>query len=133
MDVHFYAKSFPTRINKLMKSSFFSKFIEVLTTRFACNINFLYFSNFYILWSDINFLSKQDKQLPIKWLCNNSWVIITSANVRFLISLTPHLGHFPTVRTGWLDHGWTGHFDNEIGFYQEFLLKNHFLHACCLG
>ena len=79
MDVHFSAKSFPTRINKLMKSSFFSKFIEVLTTRFACNINFLYFSNFYILWSDINFLSKQDKQLPIKWLCNNSWVIITSA------------------------------------------------------
>ena len=42
-------------------------------------------------------------------------------------------GHFPKVRTGQLDHGWTGHFDNEIGFYQEFFLKNHLLCAYYLG
>ena len=29
------------------------------------------------------------------------------------------------VRTGRLDYGWIGHFGNEIGFFQEFLLKNH--------
>ena len=33
------------------------------------------------------------------------------------------LGCFPKVRTGRPDHGRTGHFDNKIGFYQEFLLK----------
>ena len=25
------------------------------------------------------------------------------------------------------EHGWTNHFDHEIGFFQEFLLKNHLL------
>ena len=77
------------------------------------------------LWN-INFLSKQDKQLLIKWLCNNSWVIITTANLHFLIrekpwaSLTPHSGCFPNVRTSWLDQGRNGHFDNKIGFYRVF-------------
>ena len=27
---------------------------------------------------------------------------------------------FPKVRTGQPDHGQTSHFDNEIGFFQEF-------------
>ena len=27
----------------------------------------------------------------------------------------------------------TGHFENEIGFFQEFLEKNNFLCACYLG
>ena len=31
------------------------------------------------------------------------------------------LGCFPKVRTGQPDHGQTSHFDNEIGFFQEFL------------
>ena len=30
------------------------------------------------------------------------------------------LGCFPKVRTGQPDHGQTSHFDNEIGFFQEF-------------
>ena len=143
MDVHFSAKLFPTRKNKWSLPSSQNS-LKILTKRFARNIYFPYLSKFCDLstalcWlvvktiSDINFVSKQDKQLPIKWWCNNSWVIITFTNVHFLISLTPHSGHFPKVRTGWLDHGWTGHFDNEIGFYQEFLLKNHFLHVCYLG
>ena len=34
---------------------------------------------------------------------------------------------FPKVRTGRPDHGWTCHFENEIGFFQEFLMKNDFL------
>jgi len=29
--------------------------------------------------------------------------------------------------------GRTGHFDEEISFFQEFLLKNYLLHACYLG
>ena len=42
-----------------------------------------------------------------------------------LSQLDPTLGAycFPKVRTGRLDHGWTGHFDNEIGFYQEFFAE----------
>ena len=31
----------------------------------------------------------------------------------------PHSGHFPKVRTGWLDLGWTGQFDNEIELLQR--------------
>ena len=38
-----------------------------------------------------------------------------------------NLGRFPKVRTGQPDHGRTRHFGNEIGFYQEVLLKNHLL------
>ena len=30
-------------------------------------------------------------------------------------------------------NGWSSHFDNEIGFSQEFLLKNHLLLPCYLG
>ena len=63
-------------------------------------------------------------------------VIITTTNVHFLFgekpwaSLTPHSEHFPKVRTGWLDDGRTGNFDNETGFYQEFSWKTmSFLHA----
>ena len=45
-----------------------------------------------------------------------------------------NLGHFPKVRTGPPDHGWTSHFDKEIIFFQEFLLlKNHLLHTHHLG
>ena len=43
------------------------------------------------------------------------------------------LERFPKVRTGRPDHGWSSHFDNEIGFSQEFLLKNHLLRAWYLG
>ena len=39
------------------------------------------------------------------------------------------LGRFPKVRTGRSDHGWTGHFENEIGFFKEFLMRNDFLRA----
>ena len=41
--------------------------------------------------------------------------------------LNPHSGRFPEVRTGRRDHGKTTHFDKEIRFFQEFLLKNHLL------
>ena len=34
-------------------------------------------------------------------------------------------GRFPIVRTGQPDHGRTRHFGNEIGFFQEVLLKNN--------
>ena len=40
-----------------------------------------------------------------------------------------NLGRFPKVRTGRPDHGCTAHFENEVGFFQEFLMKNDFLHA----
>ena len=40
-----------------------------------------------------------------------------------------NLGRFPKVRTSRPDHGRTGHFENEIGFFQEFLTKNYFLRA----
>ena len=43
------------------------------------------------------------------------------------------LGRFPFVRTGWPDHCPTSQFDNEIGFFQEFLLKNHLLGTYYLG
>ena len=36
-------------------------------------------------------------------------------------------------RTGLPDHGRTGHFENEIGFFQELLMKNDFLRAYYLG
>ena len=42
-------------------------------------------------------------------------------------------GAFQKVRTGRLDHGRTGHFENEIGFFHEFLMKNDFLRAYYLG
>ena len=32
-----------------------------------------------------------------------------------------NLGRFPKLRTGRLDYGRISHFDNEIGFFQEFL------------
>ena len=44
-----------------------------------------------------------------------------------------YLQRFPKVKTGRSHHGWTGYFENEIGFFQEFLMKNDFLRACCLG
>ena len=44
-----------------------------------------------------------------------------------------YLQRFPKVRTGRSHHGWTGYFKNEIGFFQEFLMKNDFLRARCLG
>ena len=44
-----------------------------------------------------------------------------------------YLQRFSKVRTGRSHHGWTGYFENEIGFLQEFLMKNDFLRACCLG
>ena len=37
------------------------------------------------------------------------------------------------VRTGRPDHGRTGHFENEVGFFHEFLMKNDFLRAYYLG
>ena len=43
------------------------------------------------------------------------------------------LGRSPFVRTGRPDHCPTNHFDNEIGFFQGFLLKNHLLPAHYLG
>ena len=42
-------------------------------------------------------------------------------------------GRFPFVRTGRLDHCPTSRFDNEVHFFQEFLLNNHFLSAYYLG
>ena len=56
-------------------------------------------------------------------------MIITTANVHFLIretpwaSLTPHSGNFPKVRTAWLDLGQTGHFDNETELTKSFCWK----------
>ena len=35
------------------------------------------------------------------------------------------LGRFPFVWTGRPDHGRTGQFQNKMGLFQEFLLKNH--------
>ena len=43
------------------------------------------------------------------------------------------LGHFPFVRTSWPDYGWTSQFENEIGFFQECLLKTHLLRGYHLG
>ena len=43
------------------------------------------------------------------------------------------LGLFPFVRTGWPDHCSTSQFENKIGFFQEFLPKNHLLLAYCSG
>ena len=40
-----------------------------------------------------------------------------------------YLGRFPFIRTGQPDHYRTSYFDNEIGFFQGFLLKNHLLPA----
>jgi len=49
-------------------------------------------------------------------------------------------GRFPkselagrTMAGPWPDHGRTGHFENEIGFFHEFLMKNDFLRAYYLG
>ena len=40
---------------------------------------------------------------------------------------------FQKVRIGQPDHGRTGHFENEIGFFQESLMKNDLVRACYLG
>ena len=40
---------------------------------------------------------------------------------------------FSKVRTGRPDHGRTGHFENEVGFFHEFWMKNGFLRAYYLG
>jgi len=37
------------------------------------------------------------------------------------------------VRTGRSDHGRTGHYENEISFFREFLMKDDFLRAYYLG
>ena len=42
------------------------------------------------------------------------------------------LGHLPFIRTGRPDHCRTSKFNNELGFFQEFLLKNHDLLWCIL-
>ena len=42
-------------------------------------------------------------------------------------------GRFAKVRTGRPDQGRTGHFENEIGLFQEFLMKNDFLRAYYLA
>ena len=42
-------------------------------------------------------------------------------------------GCFSFVRTGRPDHCWTSHFNDEIGFFWGFLLKNHLLPAHYLG
>ena len=42
------------------------------------------------------------------------------------------LGHFPFIRTGRPDHCRNSKFNNELGFFQEFLLKNHDLLWCIL-
>ena len=47
--------------------------------------------------------------------------------------LADFLGGFPTVRTGQSNHGWTSHFDDEIGLFHEFLMKNRLLRAYYLG
>ena len=39
------------------------------------------------------------------------------------------LGRFPLVETDRPDQGWSSHFDHEIGFFQEILLKNHLLYG----
>ena len=44
-----------------------------------------------------------------------------------------NLGRFPKVRTGQADYGQTSHFDNDTGFFQELLLKNHLFPAYYLG
>ena len=36
-----------------------------------------------------------------------------------------NLGRFPKLRTGRLGYGPTSHFDKEIDFFQEFLIKTH--------
>ena len=38
-----------------------------------------------------------------------------------------NLRRFPKLRTGRLDYGRIIHFDNDIGFFQEFLIKPHLL------
>ena len=42
-------------------------------------------------------------------------------------------GCFPKVRTGRPGHGCTAHFENEIGFFQEFLMKTDFVRAYYLA
>ena len=42
-------------------------------------------------------------------------------------------GRFPFIRTGWPDHSPTSQFENEIDFFQVFLLKNHLFGAYYLG
>ena len=43
------------------------------------------------------------------------------------------LSGFSKVGTARPYNGWGSHFDNEIGFSQEFLLENHLLLPCYLG
>ena len=42
-------------------------------------------------------------------------------------------GRFPKVRTGRPGHGCTAHFENEIGFFQEFFMKKDFVRAYYLA
>ena len=42
-----------------------------------------------------------------------------------MLSKRGYLGRLPKVRTGRkLDHGWTSHFEDEIGFFQEVFTEN---------
>ena len=51
----------------------------------------------------------------------------------FFKPIPSHLGRFPKVRTGRPDHGCTAHFENEIGFFREFLMKTDFVRAYYLA
>ena len=61
---------------------------------------------------------------------NFAWLISYEARRnqnqnKFLCLLIACTHHFPRVKTGWPDHGRISHFDNKIGFSEEFLVKNH--------
>jgi len=53
--------------------------------------------------------------------------------IKFEKALIKIQGRCPFVRTGRPDHCPTSQFDNEIGFFEEFLLKNRLLGACYSG
>jgi len=49
------------------------------------------------------------------------------------LSFSPKNKSNAQVRIGHPDHGWTSHFENEKGFFQEYLMQDHLLREYYLG
>ena len=84
-----------------------------------------------------SYIDKLDKFLIIYLLNPPVLLLDTRSNLSVVFKRkqisSAYEGRFPFVRTGRPDHCLTSQFENKIGFFQEFLLKNVLLRVYYLG
>ena len=84
-----------------------------------------------------SYIDKLDKFLIIYLLNPPVLLLDTRSNLSVVFKRkqisSAYKGCFPFVRTGRPDHCLTSQFENKIGFFQEFLLKNVLLRVYYLG